>query len=318
MGKADDLLKSMGGKILESASHRGTPAAMPTMNAGSLAGGERMAGVARSKSALEIPVERIERDPSQPREEFDEDSLARLSESIKSKGLLQPISVRWSDELSRYVIIAGERRWRAARMAGLTTISCVVLDRPLTSSELLALQCIENLVREDLKPIEEARAFRTLLTVNNWSGNQLAKELGISQSAVVQALSLLELPEPIQEQVDAGALAASTAYAISKVDDTDSQIEIANRVITDRLSRDETAKVVKQAVEQKAASRPSAARSRGKARPKLPTERSIKTMSGLKITVESRKGFDAATLLAALEEAVSRIQAEVENLEQAA
>ena len=215
MGKADELLRTMGGAILESASHRGAPAAMPAASAGSAMNPDRLAGVTRSKAALEIPLAKIGADPDQPREEFEEDALARLAESIRTKGLLQPISVRWVEGRGSYVIIAGERRWRAATMAGLTSLSCVVVDRPIPPGELLALQCVENLLREDLRPIEQAKAFRTLMDINGWSGNQLAKELGISQPAVVAALKLLSLPEPVQDLVESGNLPASSASAIA-------------------------------------------------------------------------------------------------------
>ena len=316
MGKADELLKAMGGAILESASHRGAPAAMPTLGQGGTPGGERMAGVSRSKAALEIPLDKIERDEGQPREEFEPEPLARLAESIRTKGLLQPISVRWVKDRKKYVIVAGERRWRAAAMAGMTSISCVVLDRPLGPGELLALQCIENLIREDLKPIEEARAFRTLSTVNNWSGNQLAKELGISQSSVAQALALLDLPEPIQASIDAGTLAPSTAYAIAKLDDPDDQREVAARVVSEGLSRAETVEAVRKVAERKPSSTARAggsiARGGGaKSKAKLPTERTLKIDGGLKVIVSGRKGFDKPTLLAGLRQAVEKVEAEI-------
>src|SRR4051794_21833237 len=124
MGKADDLLRAAGGNIAESTARRET-ALLGVMN-GSPLSPARMDGVARSKAALEIPVDKIDRDPGQPREEFDEEALSRLAESIRARGLLQPVRVRWSEERGRYVLIAGERRWRAAGMAGLPTITCIV------------------------------------------------------------------------------------------------------------------------------------------------------------------------------------------------
>lgn len=310
MGKAEELLRQMGGAILESASHRSAPAAMPTTPAGSTLAGERMKDVSRSRSALEIPIARIGRDDDQPREEFEPEALARLAESIRSKGLLQPISVRWVEGRGRYVIVSGERRWRAATIAGLATISCVVIDRALEPGELLALQCIENLVREDLRPIEKARAFRTLLTVNNWSGNQLAGELGISQSAVAQALALLELPESVQASVESGELSASTAYAIAQLDDGRSQGDVAARVMAEGLSRAETAEVVREVAAGRTAG-PGKAKSKGRGgKPRKPTERVIRTGSGIRITLECRKGLDPGPVLAALREAVALIQAE--------
>lgn len=318
MGKADDLLRSMGGAILESASHRGTPAAMPTLGAGATGMSERMAGVSRSKVALEIPVDKIGPDPDQPREEFDEDALARLSESIRAKGLLQPISVRWVEGRGQYVIIAGERRWRASTMAGLTTLSCVVVDRPLPPGELLALQCVENLLREDLRPIEQARAFRTLMEVNGWSGSQLAKELGISQPAVVAALKLLSLPEAVRGLIESGELSASSASSIASLDRPDVQTEVAARVVAEGLSRAETVEMVRRSSSKPGRISKGRGASATKGRPKLPTTRTIRTGVGLKVTIEGRKGFELSAMLTALREALAKVEAELNDHQNAA
>jgi ParB family chromosome partitioning protein len=307
MGKADELLRTMGGAIQESASRRGTPAAMPTATLGQAAGPDRLAGVARSKAALEIPLEKIGPDPDQPREEFEPEALARLAESIQTRGLLQPISVRWVEARGQYVIIAGERRWRAATMAGLATMSCVVVDRPMGPGELLALQCVENLLREDLRPVEEARAFRTLMEVNGWSGNQLAKEIGVSQPSVVAALKLLALPEPVQDLVEAGELPASSASAIASLDDPAEQAQVAARVVSEGLSRAETVEAVR-----KAASRPRAASSKGRGgKARKVTERVIRTPLGSRVTVENRKGLDGPAIVAALRQAADLVEAEL-------
>jgi ParB family chromosome partitioning protein len=173
MSKLDELKRTMGGNVAESASRRETTA----IPAATLAGlnPARMDGIARSKAAMEIPIDRINRDPAQPREEFEPAALARLADSIRARGLLQPVRVRWSEEQGRYVLIAGERRWRASKMAGLSTLTCIVADGELSPAELLADQVTENLLREDLIPSERARAYRTLMALNGWSGNQLAK-----------------------------------------------------------------------------------------------------------------------------------------------
>jgi ParB family transcriptional regulator, chromosome partitioning protein len=115
-----------------------------------------------------FPSTRIDRDPDQSRKKFEPGALARLAESIRVLGQLQPIRVRWDEERSLYIIVCGERRWRAARMAGATTMSCVIMDGPISSAELLSLQLVENLVREDLKPIEQAKAFRAAMDLNGW------------------------------------------------------------------------------------------------------------------------------------------------------
>jgi ParB family transcriptional regulator, chromosome partitioning protein len=303
MGKADELLKTMGGAILESASHRGPPAAMPSPQSGVGVNPDRLAGVVRSKASLEIPLVKIGRDPDQPREEFDEDALSRLSDSIRTKGLIQPISVRWVEGQGKYLIIAGERRWRAATMAGLPTISCVVVDRPLPPGELLALQCVENLLREDLRPIEQAKAFRTLMDVNGWSGNQLSKELGVSQPAVVAALKLLSLPDPVQDLVDRGDLPASSASAIASLEDPAAQREVAERVVAEKLSRAETVEAVRRASKPKVGGK-GQGRGVAKAKAKLPTERTIKVDGGFKVIVVARKGFDGQACVEALRDAL--------------
>ncbi len=241
MAKADELRRMMGANIAESSSRRDvTPA--PVL---SPALAPRSDGATRSKNAFEIPIDRIERDPAQPREEFDQLALERLATSIKERGQLQPVRVRLDQSRGVYVLICGERRWRAARMAGLPTLTCVVADAPESAEELLALQLIENALREDLKPIEQAKAFRTLMDRNGWSGNRLSQELGIDQSSVVHALRMLELPVEVQTKVEEGRLPASTAYEISKVPDPDLQRDLAEQVVSKNLSRAETAERVR-------------------------------------------------------------------------
>ena len=204
-------------------------------------------GVAKSKNAVEVPLDKIVPDPDQPREEFDPEALERLADSLKARGQLQPIRVRWDEARSKYVLICGERRWRAARIAEMTTMSCVVSEGPLDAGELLALQLVENCLREDLQPIEQARAFKALMDKNGWSGNQTAKALGIAQPTVVRALALLELPGLVQDQVEQGTLAPATAYEIGKVEDPETQQEIAARVVSEHLSRSEAIEAVRAA-----------------------------------------------------------------------
>jgi ParB family chromosome partitioning protein len=297
MGKADELLRSAGGNIAESAAHRGAPVAMPTPGASTLATA-RLDGVVRSKTALDIPLAKIVRDPSQPREEFDEEALGRLAESVRGRGVLQPIRVRWDEAAGKYIVICGERRWRASQMAGLATIPCVVSDRELDAAELLAVQLVENALREDLRPVEQAKAYRTLMTANGWSGNQLAKELGISQPSVVQALALLDLPATVQNRVESGDLPASTAYAIASIPDPAEQAEVAEQAVAGKMSR---AEVVRQ-VRERATSKGRGA----KARPKK-TSSSFRAAGGAKVTVEHRKGVDDDLVREALRDILDQL-----------
>ena len=205
----------------------------------------RLQGVAKSKNAIEVPVDKIQPDPDQPREEFEAEALERLAESLKAKGQLQPIRVRWDEGRGVYVIIMGERRWRAAVMARLPLMTCVVHEGALDPGEQLALQLVENALREDLRPVEQAKAYRKLMDMHNWSGNRLAKELAIDQAAVSRALALLDLPAAVQAKVDSGELATRTAYEIGKLDDAAEQLALAERAAAREISRDQVQATVK-------------------------------------------------------------------------
>ena len=245
MSKLEKLLQSSGANI--DASMGAGRVARPLHGATASAtgvGGDRLQGVTRSKDAAEIPVSRIIPDPGQPRTEFDEDGLTRLAESLKTRGQLQPIRVRWSEGQGAYIIVMGERRWRAATMAGLSTLSCVVMDAPAASGELLALQLIENCLREDLAPIEQARAYKSLIDLNGWSARQLAGELAVNPATVTRALALLDLPSDVQEAVEQGTIAPHTAYEVSKLESAELQAEVAQAVIEKGLTRSEVADVV--------------------------------------------------------------------------
>jgi ParB family chromosome partitioning protein len=168
-----------------------------------------------------------------------------MAASLRSEGQLQPIRVRWSDAIGKWIIVSGERRWRAAQQAGMTTIDCVFDERQLQQADTLAQQLIENLMREDLLPMEQAHAFQDLIQLKGWSGKQVADALHIPASKVSRTLALLDLPLEVQERVAAGQLAARSAYELSKLPDTDSQIAVANQVVEGKLTQQETATTVK-------------------------------------------------------------------------
>lgn len=159
-----------------------------------------------------LPVREIEPDPEQPRKRFDEEALAQLSASIQENGLLQPIAVRPKKAGPGYIIIAGERRWRAARMAGLDEVP--VLVKEVTDEQAAALALIENLQREDLDPIEVAQGCRQLIEKYGLTQETAAKRLGKSRSALANTMRLLSLPEGVQQQVRAGAISPGHAKAI--------------------------------------------------------------------------------------------------------
>jgi ParB family chromosome partitioning protein len=298
MGKLEELIRSHGANISDSF---GTGQAGDSLPPGmSLQQAQRVPardrGVTRSKHAVEIPVDRIQPDPDQPREEFEHDAMERLAESMRTRGQLQPIRVRWEEERSCYIIVMGERRWRAAIQAGLPTLSCIVHQGAVAPGDLLALQLIENAVREDLKPIEQAKAYRKLQEMYGWSGNQLAKELAVPQPAVVHALSLLKLPDDIQTKIEAGELAPRTAYELTKLDDSAAQIALAEQVVTEKLTGTQVAAVVK-------------AKKAGKSAPAGSARKEFKREDGVKVTIAGADGPEA--VLAALKWAVKRVQDEL-------
>lgn len=201
-------------------------------------------GRSRLKSACEIRLDRIVADPNQPRVEFEPDALQRLASSLAQRGQLQPIRVRWDESLDRYIVIVGERRFRAAKLAGMTSIACVVATGNAAPEEILEDQLIENCLREDLRPIEQAKAFRALLSRLEISQRQLAERLQVSPPTITRALALLELPDAIQTSVDAGDIAPQTAYEISKIEDPATQAEAASKAAQGQLRRDDMRSLV--------------------------------------------------------------------------
>ena len=196
-------------------------------------------GRTQLREACLIRLDRIGPDPDQPRSEFDADSLERLASSLKQRGQLQPIRVRWDEPAQNYIVVIGERRWRAAKLAGLESIACIVVPGNATPEEILEDQLVENCVREDLKPIEQARAYQSLMRRLGLSQRALAEKLDISQGQVMQALKLLELPAAVQDSIDAGEVPATIGYELGKVADPAEQIELARKVARGEVGRNE-------------------------------------------------------------------------------
>lgn len=260
-------------------------------------------GKERSKDVYAIDVDRIIPDPDQPRKEFDADALARLAESLKTRGQLQPIQVRWDEGAGRYVVLLGERRWRAAQSAGLTKLQCIVRSAPLASDEKLSLQLVENALREDLSPLEQARAFRTLMDRQGWNQERLAEELAVSRALVYRSLSLLKLPASIQDEVEQGALAPSAAYEIAKLDDPAAQVRLATVAAEQGLTRDDVAKQV----------RKSPLKKRTASAKKLPTAR-VWRVDGYRVEISRKSGVDSAAILTVLEEITARLRDELAGI----
>ncbi|MBR1585886.1 MAG: ParB/RepB/Spo0J family partition protein [Clostridia bacterium] len=179
-----------------------------------------------------IDITELDRNPDQPRRDFDEGALQALAESMKEAGVLQPLLV--VEKNGRYRIVAGERRFRAARLAGLTQVPCIV--RNFTEEEQMEAALIENIQREDLNPMEEAAAIRQLMDACSYTQEQAAKRLGKSRPAVANLLRLLTLPQQVQDYVKEGKLSAGHARVLAGVDNPAQQLALAEQAIREGLS----------------------------------------------------------------------------------
>jgi ParB family transcriptional regulator, chromosome partitioning protein len=184
-------------------------------------------------SFAELPVESIVPNPRQPRRVFDEDAMAELVHSVQEVGLLQPVVVR-SAGPDRFELIMGERRWRATREAGLTTIPAIV--RETGDDAMLRDALLENLHRSELNPLEEAAAYQQLLDDFGCTHDELATRIGRSRPQISNTLRLLKLPPPVQRRVAAGILSAGHARALLGIDDAETQDRLAGRVVAEGIS----------------------------------------------------------------------------------
>jgi ParB family chromosome partitioning protein len=185
------------------------------------------------KGLFNCSVDELVPNSDQPRQSFNEQKLKELTESIKSKGIIQPLVVRAVGS-GRYQIVAGERRWRAARLAGLKSIPVVVEE--LSDSEVLEIALIENIQREDLNPLEEAEAYKQLLDKHGLTQEQLSKRVGRQRSTVANSLRLLKLPNDIQEFLLTGEIAMGHARALLGVEKESAQRALARKVVREALS----------------------------------------------------------------------------------
>ncbi len=188
--------------------------------------------IEQESQVRDIPLQDIDTNQSQPRKAFDEASLQELAQSIKEVGLLQPILV--SEHRNRYRIVAGERRFRAARLAGLQSVPCIV--RTFSANEQLEAALVENLQREDLNAIEEAQAIQALMDATGYTQEEAAQRLGKSRPAVANLLRLLSLPEQVRQMVITGLLSQGHARALAALSDPARQVHLARRVLQEGLS----------------------------------------------------------------------------------
>lgn len=190
---------------------------------------------------VELRINEIEPNTGQPRKFFDDEKLVQLSESIKQHGIIQPIIVKKDNNL--YTIIAGERRWRAAKLAGLSKIPVLVKD--FTDRQLMEVALIENLQREDLNPIEEADAFMHLMNEFNLTQEQIAETIGKSRPAIANSLRLLGLSNEVKKYIVSGDLSSGHARTLVIIQDEDIQKKAADYIIENKLSVRETESYIK-------------------------------------------------------------------------
>lgn len=198
-------------------------------------------GVADENGILFLDINSISPNSKQPRKNFNEEKIAELAKSIEVHGILQPIMVRRVG--SGYEIVAGERRWRAARKAGLKKVPCIV--RELTEEQNMLIAIIENMQREDLNPMEEAEALSQMVTTFGLTQEQISKSVGKSRPYITNALRLLKLPVEIQELVSAGQLSMGHARAIIGIEDRKIQLELARYAAKEEISVREMEKLSK-------------------------------------------------------------------------
>lgn len=186
----------------------------------------------KNKEIVELPLSELRPNPYQPRKIFDDEALNELASSIKENGVFQPIIVKKT--VKGYDIVAGERRYRASKKAGLTTIPAIIKD--FTDEEMMNIALLENLQREDLTAIEEANAYKAMIDSLGLTQDELAKKVGKSRSHITNTLGLLKLPKSVQDLVLYNKISMGHARVLSKLEDTSKIEELADKVVNDDLS----------------------------------------------------------------------------------
>jgi ParB family chromosome partitioning protein len=210
-----------------------------------------------SESVREIPIDEIAPNPRQPRQHFAEESLQELAESIRQHGIVQPVIVARSGGTPPYQLVAGERRWRAAKLAGLRAIPAIVRD--LSPRQAVEIALVENVQRADLSPLETAMAYRALIEEFGLTQAEVAERVGKSRSAVANTLRLLDAPVPIQDALAAGEITEGHARALLALPDAASQIEALQMVRERGLTVRQTEQLVREWTVRRARRRPSRA-----------------------------------------------------------
>jgi len=242
-----------------------------------------------NSTPTEIPLDQVVPNPHQPRRQMNDSTIAELAASLKATGLIQPIIVRKVGD--RYELIAGERRWRAARIAGLATIPVIIRDVDSFTQAQMAL--VENIQRENLNPIDRAQAYRSLMTQLGLTQAELAGRVGEDRSAVANHLRLLDLPEAVRTMVAEGRISLGHAKIIAGVADMLEQQRLANLVISQELSVRNLEKIIQQAGQAK----PEIKAKAGASAHVPDLEKSLSRQLGLRVQVKSRKAGKGSLVL---------------------
>ena len=216
------------------------PKAEPKKASAGKAAGEKPVSE-HAADAVMLDIAKVEPNRDQPRKKFDEDALNDLAESIKQFGVLQPLLVQERDDY--YEIIAGERRWRAAKKAGIKEVPVII--RNYTEQEIMEISLIENIQREDLNPIEEALAYKRLLTEFNLKQDEVADRVSKSRTTITNSMRLLKLNEKVQQMVIDDKLTTGHVRPLISIEDADTQIAIAEKIFDEKLSVRDAEKLVK-------------------------------------------------------------------------
>jgi ParB family chromosome partitioning protein len=195
----------------------------------------------KEKGVTEIPLEKLVPNPQQPRKDFSEEKLAEMANTIKAYGVIQPVLVH--KEKEQYILVAGERRYKAARMAGLKTIPAIVKE--YNSKELIEIALVENLQREDLNPIEEANAYKRLLEEFNFSQEELARKIGRSRSSIANTLRLLTLEEEIKKYLSDGKLTPGQVRPLLSISNPEQRRYLAMKILDNKLTARQVENMVK-------------------------------------------------------------------------
>ncbi len=233
-----------------------------------------------------LNINKVEPNPNQPRKRFNEDKLQELADSIKVHGIIQPLVVQ--KENDRYIIIAGERRWRAARLAGVKEVPVVIRD--FTEQELYEVALIENIQRQDLDPIEEANAYSNLIKEHHLTQDEVAERVSKSRVAITNSLRLLKLDQRVQQMVIDELLTGGHARALISIEDPEEQYNLANRIFDEKLSVRETEKLVKKILHPKPVTETEEPVSEADEAIYRDLEENLKTIIGSKVRIMRKPG----------------------------